>query len=52
MEPGRVHRVTVSVDPVPQAVFFVNDIWSDFGGHIMSFGMLFIAVLVGWLLMI
>lgn len=51
MEPGRVHQVTVSVDPLPREVFFVNDLWTDFGGHIISFVMLFFAVLVGWLLM-
>ena len=48
MEPGKVHRVTVSVDPMPRVVFYVNDIWTDFGGHIMSVGMLFFAVLAYW----
>jgi hypothetical protein len=48
VEPGRVHSITVSVDPMPRAVFVVNDLWMDFGGHIMSVGMLFFAVLAYW----
>jgi len=48
MDPGQVHSITVSVDPMPRAMFFVNDLWTDFGGHIMSVGMLFFAVMAYW----
>ncbi|KIM41720.1 glycoside hydrolase family 5 protein [Hebeloma cylindrosporum] len=48
VEPGRVHSISVSVDPAPRASFFVNDLWTDFGGHFMSVGMLFFAVLAYW----
>jgi len=51
VDPGRVHKIIVSVDPLPRPMFFVNDIWTDFGGHIMSVGMLFFALLAYWVLM-
>ncbi|CDO77352.1 Glycoside Hydrolase Family 5 protein [Trametes cinnabarina] len=34
--PGTVHRITVSIDPLPKAAFVVNDFWSDWGFHVLS----------------
>jgi len=48
MEPGQVHKITVSVDPMPRVMFLVNDIWTNFRGHIVSVGMLFFAVMAYW----
>jgi len=33
IEPEQMHRITVLVDPLPRAMFFVNDLWTDFGGQ-------------------
>ncbi|KAF8953065.1 glycoside hydrolase family 5 protein [Flammula alnicola] len=45
MSPGRTHRVTVSVDPPSRPTFVVNDLWSDFGVHILSLVALVVAIL-------
>ncbi|KAI9070316.1 glycoside hydrolase family 5 protein [Trametes sanguinea] len=37
-EPGTVHRITVSVSPLPKPAFVVNDFWSDWGFHVFSAG--------------
>ncbi len=50
--PGTVHRVTVSVDPLPKPVFVVNDFWDDFQGHVLVAGAIFsiiVAFFISWL---
>ncbi|OSC99248.1 glycoside hydrolase family 5 protein [Trametes coccinea BRFM310] len=37
-EPGTVHRIKVSVSPLPKPAFVVNDFWSDWGFHVFSAG--------------
>ena len=51
--PGRVHRVTVGVDPLPKEAFEVNDFWGDFGGQILALSLVIVTVAVllfSWLL--
>ncbi|KAH9474389.1 Ergosteryl-beta-glucosidase [Psilocybe cubensis] len=48
--PGVKHRIRVSFDPPPKPAFIVNDLWSDFGSHILS-GLVVLLALTGyWLL--
>lgn len=45
MTPGRTYSINVSLAPRLRAVFDVNDVWSDFGGRIVSVGVVVFALL-------
>ncbi len=44
--PGKVYDISVVLSPRLRAVFEVNDLWSDFGGHIAAGGAVLLAILV------
>lgn len=44
--PGKVYDISVVLSPRLRAVFEVNDIWSDFSGHIAAGGVMILAILV------
>lgn len=46
MSPGRVYRITVTLDPPLRESFRLNDLWDDFGSRIMAFAVCLLAVLV------
>lgn len=47
--PGKVYDISVVLSPRLRHIFEVNDLWSDFGGHIAAGGVAIIACLI-WLL--
>jgi hypothetical protein len=44
--PGRRHHIEVSLNPPLDAMFEVNDFWSDFGGHAISVAFVIFAFLI------
>jgi hypothetical protein len=46
---GKRHRIEVDVRPGLRAAFVVNDVWSDFGGHIFATTIVVAAMLLVWL---
>ena len=45
MTPGKVYSINVSLAPRLRAVLPVNDVWTDFGGHIVSASVVVLALL-------
>ena len=43
--PGRVYKISVSLSPRLRPVFPLNDLWSDFGGHMAGAGVVVLAIL-------
>lgn len=44
--PGRRIEITVSLSPALKPVFDVNDVWSDWGSHIIASGVVVLSTLV------
>lgn len=44
--PGKVYDISVVLSPRLRPVFELNDLWSDFGGHIAGVGAVILALLV------
>lgn len=47
-EPRQRHQIVVSVYPPLRTAFFVNDIWSDFGGHFIAIIFAIFSILMFW----
>ncbi|KAF8630871.1 hypothetical protein AX17_005230 [Amanita inopinata Kibby_2008] len=44
--PGKKHKIEVSVNPPPRPAFDLNDLWTDFGGHLLATGILLAAIVL------
>lgn len=49
-DPGRTHKITVSLDPPLTPGFEVNDFWSDFGPRVIAFLVVIVGILAFWFL--
>lgn len=49
--PGKVHRITVSLEPPLKAPFYVNGFWEDWGPQLFSLVGLIVAIFAFWILM-
>lgn len=49
-KPGKMHSISVSLQPPLQPAFEVNNFWGDFGARIVSFLVVVTAILTYWAL--
>ncbi len=49
-KPGHKHQIVVSVYPPLSPAFFVNDIWSDFGGRLIAVFTAVFTIFTFWIL--
>jgi hypothetical protein len=43
--PNKSHKITVTVDPLPQPMFEVNDFWGDYGGNVVALAAIFLGII-------